>query len=261
MTPRRKAGLIALTRPVSKTLDQCQLSHVAREPIDLPLAKRQHTAYEALLKKLGAEVVRVDAAHELPDAVFVEDCAVVVDELAVITRPGARSRQPEVEGVAQRLAEYRTCVRIDDPGTLDGGDVVVVGHDVYIGRSSRTNDAGIQQLRDALSPFEYEVTAVEFGGALHLKSVCTVLGASTLLADPRRVDVTQFREVDYLVVPGHEWPAANTVTVNGTVVLAAGFPDTAAMLEANGLEVRAINISEFQKAEGAVSCKSILFHA
>lgn len=251
--------LIALTRPVSPNFDQCELTHLQREPIDVALAESQHEAYEALLEELGAKVIAVDPAPEHPDAVFVEDCAVVVDEVAVITRPGVRSRLGEVEGIARTIAEYRDCVAMEEPATLDGGDVVIADRAVYVGRSGRTNDAGIEQLRAALEPFGYDVTPVEFGGALHLKSVCTAVDAETLLLDPRRVDVTQFRELEYLAVPPEEWTATNVVSVNGIIVMAAGYPATADLLASTDREVRIAEISEFSKAEGAVSCKSILF--
>ena len=253
--------LVALTRPVSPTITECQLTHLQREPIDVALAEQQHAAYETLLEELGAKVVRVEAAPDLPDAVFVEDCAVVVDEVAVVTLPGTRSRLGELDGVAQCLAQYRDCVMMEEPAMLDGGDVVIAGEDIYVGRSSRTNDAGIEQLRAAVGEFGYTVTPIEFGGALHLKSVCTAIDAGTLFLDPRRVDVTQFREVEYLAVPPDEWPATNVITVNGTIVMASGNPQTKEMLTGAGREVRAVDISEFSKAEGAVSCKSILLRA
>jgi dimethylargininase len=205
--------------------------------------------------------VRVEAAPHLPDAVFVEDCAVVVDEVAVVTRPGARSRRGEIDDVARCLSQYRDCVMMDDPATLDGGDVVIAGAAIYVGRSARTNDAGIEQLRDAVGRFGYAVTPVEFSGALHLKSVCTAIDAETLLLDPRRVDVTQFRDMEYLAVPPDEWRATNVISVNGTVVMASGNPRTKELLASTGCQVRTADISEFSKAEGAVSCKSILLRA
>ncbi len=250
--------LIAITRPVSPSITECELTHLQRDPIDVALAEQQHAAYETLMGLLGAKVVRVEAAPDFPDAVFVEDCAVVVNEVAVITRPGTRSRLGEVGGVAQCLAHYRDCVMMEEPATLDGGDVVIAGEAVYVGRSGRTNDAGIEQLREAVSRFGYTVTPVEFGGALHLKSVCTAIDGGTLLLDPRRVDVTQFRELEYLAVPPDEWPATNVISVNGTVVMASGNPRTKELLTSTGRQVRTVDISEFSKAEGAVSCKSIL---
>jgi dimethylargininase len=254
-------GLIALTRAVSPTLEAALVSHVARQSIDMDLAVRQHAAYEALLTELGATVVPVPEAPDLPDAVFVEDCAVVLDEIAVVARPGARARLPEVDAVAATLARYRECAWVEGPGTLDGGDVLVLGQTIYVGRSSRTNDSGIDQLLAAVAPYGYAVLPVEFGGALHLKSVCTALEDETLFLDPRRVDVTQFRECEYLAVPGDEWPAVNTVLVHETVVMAAGYPEAVRLVESTGRAVRAIDISEFAKVEGGVSCKSILMWA
>ena len=253
--------LIAITRPVSPTITECELTLLQREPIDVALAEQQHAAYETLLELLGAKVVRVEAAPDFPDAVFVEDCAVVVNEVAVITRPGTRSRLGEVAEVARCLAQYRDCILMEEPATLDGGDVVIAGKAVYVGRSARTNDAGIEQLRGAVGRFGYTVAPVEFSGALHLKSVCTAIDDETLLLDPRRVDVTQFPELEYLAVPPGEWPATNVISVNGTIVMADGNPQTQALLASTGRAVRPIDISEFSKAEGAVSCKSILLRA
>ena len=254
-------SLMALTRAVSPTLEAALVSHIPRQPIDLELAVRQHEAYEALLAELGATIVQVPEAPDLPDAVFVEDCAVVFDEIAVVTRPGARARLPEVDGVAATLAAYRECAWVEGPGTLDGGDVMVAGRTVYVGRSSRTNDSGIDQLLAAIAPYDYAVVPVEFGGALHLKSVCTALDDETLFVDPRRVDVTQFRECEYLAVPGDEWVGVNTVVVRGTVVMAEGYPEASRLVESTGRAVRTVDISEFAKVEGAVSCKSILLWA
>ncbi len=253
--------LIAITRPVSPTFTECQLTHLQREPIDVALAEAQHAAYESLLEELGAKVTRVEAAPDHPDAVFVEDCAVVVDEIGVVTRPGVRSRLGEVDGIADCLARFRKMVSMVEPASMVGGDVVVTGDAIYVGRSSRTNDAGIDQLRAAVEPFGYSVTSVDFEGALHLKSVCTAIDDETLLLDARRVDVTQFRELEYLAVPPDEWPATNVITVNGTVVVADGNPQTMELLASTGRAVRPIDISEFSKAEGAVSCKSILLKA
>jgi dimethylargininase len=169
--------LLALTRPVSPSIVECQLTHLARQPIELARAVAEHAEYERRLAELGATVRRLPAAPTLPDAVFVEDTAVVVDELAVVTRPGAEARRPETAAVAEQLAEYRRIVPIEPPGTLDGGDVLVMDGEVYVGRSTRTNDSGIEQLRRALEPLGYRVTVIAVTRCLHLKAAVTRVAA------------------------------------------------------------------------------------
>ncbi|MEO5818820.1 MAG: dimethylargininase, partial [Gemmatimonadaceae bacterium] len=162
--------MIALTRPVSPTLADCELTHLERVVIDVERAAQQHAAYEALLESLGADIVRAAAAPDHPDAVFVEDTAIVLDEIAVITRPGAASRRGELDAVASLLSAYRVLLTLTDPATLDGGDVIRMGRTLYVGRSGRTNEAGIEQLRRLIAPHDYRVVPVDFAGCLHLKS-------------------------------------------------------------------------------------------
>src|SRR6266513_1621025 len=167
--------MIAITRAVSDAIARCELTHLERTPIDLERARAQHAAYERALETAAhCDVVHAAPAPDLPDAVFVEDAAVVVDEVAIITRPGAPSRRAETSGVAEVLARYRELRHIDAPGTLDGGDVVVAGRRVFIGRSSRTNDEAIAQVRTILHPYGYDVRGVDVRGCLHLKSAATL---------------------------------------------------------------------------------------
>src|ERR1051326_2602421 len=161
--------MIAVTRAVSPRLAECELTHLAREPIDIPRACAQHAAYEQLLCTLGDEIVRLPPAPDLPDGVFVEDTALVLGEIAVITRPGARTRRLETSSVAALLAGYRGLRYLTPPATLDGGDVLGVGRTLYVGRSTRTNQEGVEQLGDLLAPFDYRVVPVDFTGCLHLK--------------------------------------------------------------------------------------------
>lgn len=152
---------IALTRDVSPAMPRCELSHLARTPIDLAQAAAQHVAYERCLMELGCRVLRLPADDSMPDAVFIEDTAVVVPELAVVTRPGAASRRGETVAVASALAAHRTLARIETPGTLDGGDVLQIGRTLYVGRAARSNADGIAQLARLLAPFDYRVIPVE----------------------------------------------------------------------------------------------------
>ena len=182
----------------------------------------------------------------------------VLDELAVIARPGAPSRRPEVEPVAEVLATYRPCVRIEKPGTLDGGDVVVAGRIIYVGASRRTNAAGIDQLRALTAPYGYEVRAVDVHGCLHLKSACTCLGDGTLLVNQEWINPSQLDGHDLVNVAPHEPRAANTFRVGDKIVMAAGYPETLAGLQSEGYDVRTVSNAELEKAEGGVSCKSII---
>jgi dimethylargininase len=252
-------ALIALTRPVSDTIGACQLAHLARQPIDLPLARAQHRDYERALTECGCRIVRLPAESGMPDAVFVEDVALVFDELAVVTRPGAESRRPERQTVAEALATYRPTCAIERPGTLDGGDVLTSGRRVFIGRSARTNSRGIEQLVRILEPCGYAVEAVPVSGCLHLKSAVTAIGDQTLLINSRWVPRAAFRRYDLLDVDPEEPFAANALLVGKRLVYPASFPRTLARLEAAGLHVRRVDISELAKAEGAVTCCSVVF--
>lgn len=249
---------LALTRDVSPSLADCELTHLERVTIDVARAREQHAAYEAALTALACRVVRVAPAPDNPDAVFIEDTAVVVDEIAVITRPGAESRRAEVDAVANALAAVRPLARIDAPGTLDGGDVLVVGRTVFVGRTTRSNDAGIGQLRALLAPFGYTVTAVDVHGCLHLKSAVTALDDATLLANPAWVDVAQFGALHLVEVDPAEPMAANVVRIGGRLLAADGYPSTVARLRAAGYDVITVPADELAKAEGAVTCCSLI---
>ncbi len=251
--------LIAIVRPPSDALARCEVTHVAREPIDLPRARSQHATYVATLGDLGAAVTVLPPEPDLPDAVFVEDVAVVFDELAVITNPGAASRRAEVESVAGALVGHRPLARMPAPATLDGGDVMVIGRSVYVGRSTRTNAAGIAWLRARLAPLGYAVSAVDVHHCLHLKSACSSLGGGLVLANPRWVDVGVFRDREVIEAAVEEPRAANTFRVGDTLVMAEGFPATRAAIEARGFAVRAVDLSELQKAEAGGSCLSLVF--
>lgn len=250
---------IALTRPVSASIHRCELTHVDRTPIDVEKAVGQHHAYEQCLTNLGCLVRRLPELPDFPDAVFVEDTAVVFDELAVIARPGAESRRPEIESVAQALQPYRRIVRIEPPGTLDGGDVLRIGRRVFVGRSTRTNSAGIDHLRRLLAPFEYEVVGVEITNALHLKSAVTLVADRAILINPSWVDPNAFENVNKIVIDPAEPSAANALLVGSTVVCATVFASTNSRLKSYGLPVVTVDLSELAKAEGAVTCCSVVF--
>ncbi len=251
--------LIAVTRPVSPTLAQCELTHLAREPIDVARATAQHADYERLLGSLGASVIQVAAAPELPDAVFIEDTAVVLDEIAVIARPGAASRRAETDAVATLLSTCRPLQSINAPGTLDGGDVIRLGRTLYVGRSGRTNNAGIEQFRRLVAPFGYSVVVVEFAGCLHLKSAATALDEGLLLHNPAWVSADSFAGLEVMAVDDQEPYAGNALRVADTIVYPSEFSRTLERLASRGLRVETLPYDELTKAEGAVTCCSLIF--
>lgn len=255
------SALLALTRAVSASLARCELTHRERETVDVALARAQHRAYEACLAELGCELLRLPEAPELPDAVFVEDTAVVVEEAAVIARPGAESRRPETEAVARALDGHRRLLAIEPPGTLDGGDVLQVDRVLYAGESGRSNRAGIAQLAAHLEPFGYRVTPVAVRGCLHLKSAASRVGERTLLVRRERVDADAFRGLELVEVAAGEPEAANALLVGGAVIYPSAFPATRRRLEERGIELRTLDVSELSKAEGGVTCCSIIFTA
>ncbi len=229
--------LTAVTRGVSSTLNEGQLTYKTREPIDLKLARQQHRAYEEALESLGATIVHLPARDEFPDAVFVEDAAVVVEEFAVITTPGAASRAAEGELLADTLKRYRLLQRLAPPATLDGGDVIRAGRTIYVGLCKRTNPAGLEQFHTMLTPLGYTVVPVAVKGALHLKTAVTYAGRNTVLANPEWTDLAAFKGMRVIEVPKHEPWGASVLDVNGTLVLPSSFPRHARRLGALRLPV------------------------
>lgn len=250
---------IAITREVSPAIGRCELTHLERQPIDVELARAQHRAYQACLAGLGCRVETLPAAPELPDSVFVEDVAVVLDELAILTRPGAESRRPEVAAIAEALRPYRPLHAIEAPGTVDGGDVLRVGRRLYVGLSSRSNAAAIEQMREVLAPHGYTVQGVPVAGCLHLKSAVTQVAEGTLLINRAWVDPAAFAGLELIDVDPAEPYAANALRVGEELIYPAAFPATRRRLEARGLTVHTVDVSELAKAEGAVTCCSLVF--
>jgi dimethylargininase len=251
--------LIAITRQISPRFNECELTHLDRQLIDLELARAQHLQYEAALRALGCNVVTLPAEPDLPDSVFVEDVALVFDEVAIITRPGADSRQPETESIAQALAPYRTLHFIQAPGTLDGGDVLCVGKSVYVGLSGRSNPAAIEQLQSILGPYGYTVKEVPVTGCLHLKSAVTQVSADTLLINSHWVDRRHFGETNFIAVDETEPSAANALWLGNAVLYPSSFPRTQHRLQKHGIALNIVEATEVAKAEGAVTCCSLIF--
>jgi dimethylargininase len=252
--------LRALTRQVSTTFAACELTFVDRQPIDVEKAIAQHRAYEACLTDLGVLVTSLPADPEFPDGVFVEDPAIVLDELAIIARPGTESRRGETESIAQALSNFRELRYIDEPATLEGGDVVCIGKTLYVGLSRRTNRDGIAQLTELLRHFNYRVVPVNVNGCLHLKSGACWAGGDIILANREWIDAAQFRDFKVINVPADEPSAADVLPIGDTLLVPANFIRTHEILEASGINVRPIDVSELQKAEAGVTCMSLLFN-
>jgi dimethylargininase len=253
--------VVALVREPSASLADCRLSWVERSPIDLARARAQHTGYCEALRAAGAEVRVLPALDHLPDAAFVEDTAVVVDEAAILGSTGVESRTAEVEAIVGALEPYRPVRRLDRPGaTLEGGDVLRVGRTLYVGRSGRTNEAGVEALRQVLEPLGYRLRVVPVEGCLHLKTGCTSAGAGAVVLNPSWVSGRPFERDGLTVVPvasSEPW-AANVLTVGDTLLVPAGNPSTARRLRAAGLDPVGVDISELQKAEAGLTCLSLL---
>lgn len=250
---------IALTRPVSESLAQCELTYMARAPIEIDLARRQHHAYEQALRDLGCRVVSLPEAPELPDAVFVEDLALVLDEVGILTRPGAESRRPEAPTVEQTLGRYRPIRRIEPPGTLEGGDILRLGRTIYVGRSGRSNEEGIRQLTALSGEFGYAVVSVALRGCLHLKSAVTDIAPGRLLLNPDWVAPELFEGWAWIAVASGEQHASNALRIGEGLIYPASFPRTLEMLDRTAVKVIPVDVSEIQKAEGAVTCCSLVF--
>ena len=252
--------LLAITRAVSPAIAHCELTYLERVPIDLPTARRQHRRYEEVLRSLGVQVHPLPAEADLPDSVFVEDLAVVLDECAVLTRPGASSRRPEGKSIAAALSPYRKLIPIQAPATLDGGDVLAIGKKLYIGRSRRSNAHAQEQMRHLLAPYGYNVLGVPISGCLHLKSAVTQVSADTLLLNPDWVDAAAFGGFKVIAIDASEPYAANALSIGATVLTQPAFPKTRQILEQAGIRTLLVDESELGKAEGALTCCSLIFN-
>jgi dimethylargininase len=253
--------LRALVRAVSASMNRCELTYRSREKIDIAKATAQHRGYVQCLASLGVRVIALPTEPGMPDAVFVEDPVIVVDEVAIVARAGAESRRGEAESLAEALAPFRTLRYLKEPATLEGGDVLRVGHDVFVGLSPRTNAEGVRQLAAELAPFGYKVRTVAVRGALHFKTACSYIGENTLLVNRDWLDAAVLDGYRLLDVAGDEPWAANALRIGKTVLLPAGFPHTEARLRDAGFCVQTVDVSELQKAEGSVTCMSVIFES
>src|SRR5580692_8298662 len=234
--------LTAITRAVSPAIVNCELTFVQRQPIDLPKAQSQHHAYEQLLEKLGATVISLAAEPDLPDSMFVEDPAIVLDELAVILPLGTKSRQREAESLGRAIAPFRKLHHITSPAAIEGGDVLRIDRTLYVGQTTRTNAEGVRQLAEILAPHDYKVVPVPVTGCLHLKSAVTYLGRNTLLANRGWFDNAPFANFEWIEVDPSEPHAANALAIADTVIFPASFPKTRARIESAGFSITPIDI-------------------
>jgi dimethylargininase len=249
----------ALVRPISVTFADAITMRPKSAPIEVALARQQHHAYVDALSRAGAEIVQLAAEDEFPDGCFVEDCALIADGVALITRPGAPSRRGEVESVRRALERVLRVELTEAPATLDGGDCMRVGKRIFVGRSQRTNEAGIARVREVFAPLGYHVIAIPLHDVLHLKCVCSPLDDETILLADGTLPRELFAGVGVLPVPSHEECAANAVAIGRTVLVADGHPETARVVARHGLEVLAVETSEIRKADGALTCLSLLY--
>ena len=253
--------LTAITRAVSPALAKCELSFIERIPIDMEKARAQHRAYEATLSELGAKVISLPPESELPDSMFVEDPAIVLDELAIVFPLGTESRRPEAASLAKAISRFRKVEYVTLPGTIEGGDILRIGRKLFVGLTARTNEEGIRQLRTIVGPYSYEVIAVPVTGCLHLKSAVTYLGKSVLLGNRAWFDTAPFAGFEWTDVDPAEPHAGNALALNGSVIFPLSFPRTRARIEAEGFRVLPIDIAELQKAESGLTCSSLIFEA
>ncbi|HUP88579.1 MAG TPA: arginine deiminase family protein [Longimicrobiales bacterium] len=249
--------MIALTRAVPASLEHCELTHRERVPINLAKARLEHKQYEAALESLGCTIMRLPELPEQPDSVFVEDTAVVLEECAVLARPGAASRRREVASMREALDPYRDIFEIVAPGTLDGGDVLVLGKRLFVGISTRTNVSGAHQLRDFTAPLGYTVTNAHVDNCLHLKSAVTALTNDLVIVNEFAVSADTFGTYYQAAIPD-ELHAANVLAVGDTILCPADAPATIHMIEAAGFTVIPVDNAELTKAEAGLTCCSVL---
>ncbi len=250
---------IALTRGVSAAFADCQLEYLPRQEIDVARAIDQHRGYESVLRELGVQVVSLPAHPEFPDGLFVEDPAVVLDEIAVMGRMAKAERRGELESLAAALADFRPLVWLREPATLEGGDVMRASKTLYTGLSRRTNREGVKQFGEIVAPHGYSVAPVPVDGCMHLKTACSYLGDETVLANRKWIDADALAGLHIIDVPPAEPWAANVLRIGETLMIPAAFPKTRKLLETAGFTVRTVDTSELAKAEAGMTCMSLVF--
>lgn len=250
--------LVALTHTVSPNITNGEVTFIDRQAVSYDLALQQHDAYCNALKNCGAKVKRLSINLDSPDSCFIEDTAIVVDEVVIITSMGSSSRQHEPRTIASELAQYKETVRVEFPATIEGGDVLRIGRRLYVGVSGRTNIQGFHKLARILKLWKYEVIPVELKNCLHLKTACTAIDEETVLLNPQWVEPETFADYKVLSVPEEEGWAANTIRIGDKLFLQHGFPQTLELVEKHHDSIEVLDISEFRKVEAGLSCLSII---
>ncbi len=248
----------AIVREIPNTLERAIATRPPETPIHVGRAKEQHRTYVRALRDAGVKVRVLPADDRFPDCCFVEDCALVVERTALVTNIGIASRRGEEAAVADALENEAHLERMAAPATLDGGDCLVIGRRIYVGMFNRTNEEGVRRVREVFGPRGYTVVPVPLAGGLHLKSTCSYAGNGRILLAEKTIPAEVFCDVEILKVPEDEAYAANCVSLARKVLISDGFPATRRALEAAGLEAIALDTSEFRKADGALTCLSIL---
>ncbi len=251
--------LAALTRCVPRSIEDCLLTYMDRESIDLERAESQHAAYEAALRSAGFAVQPLPAIDSCPDSVFMEDTGIILDEVAVIGNMATPERGPEAQAVRGLVSELRPVVEIKSPGTLEGGDIFRIEKTIFVGLGTRTNPDGAGQLQDAVQPFGYEVITVPVPGCLHLSTGASHIGGGEILANTNWVESAAFGARTVIAVPEDEPWGANALLAHDTLLVAAGNPKTRELLESTGRSVIEVDISEFAKAEAGLTCLSLRY--
>lgn len=248
---------LALVRRPSSRLAEGLVTHIDRSPVDVDLALRQWEGYVDALRQAGWDVVEVPPAEDHPDSVFIEDPVFVYGDLAILMRSGAPERRGETSGLADVLTAhgYRVA-EITEPATIDGGDILKFDGTVWVGQGGRTNTEGLEQLRELLAEFGTEVVGVPLESVLHLKSAVTALPDGTVIGYPPLVDTPLTWGEEFLPVP--EESGSHVVLLGDhRVLMAASAPETAQLFRERGLDVVTVDISEFEKLEGCVTCLSV----
>jgi len=248
----------AICRCISPRFNECEITHIERQQINLNKARIQHEEYVRTLAILGCTILELPEEENYPDSVFVEDTAIILPELAVLANPGAVSRSGETESIAKVLAQFRPIFELPPSARLDGGDVLVMGKQVYIGMSTRSNIESVTQLKNLLSPRDYQVTGIEMVGCLHLKSAVSRIDDDTLLINRQWVDGSQFNRFKLIDIATTEPHAANCLPIRGEIIYPSNYPKTRERLERLGFSIRAIELDEITKAEGGVTCCSLI---
>lgn len=250
----------AIVRAIPNSFSHAITHNVPTAPINVELAKKQHRQYVDTLRSLGLTIVELPAQEQLPDSCFVEDTAVFLDKVALITMPGALSRRAETQSVREVLSGYATSVtEMTLPATLDGGDCMRVGPRIYVGLSARTNQDGITLLKNTFAPLGFQVISVPLTDILHLKCVVSPLGSNRILLAEGTVAPRCFEPNEIVFAPKEEQYAANCISIGNDVIMPAGFPITQRRLQWEGYKVHALDMSEIRKADGSMTCSSILF--